>query len=104
KEPIVENLIHFEKGKAVGNWRDSVSGCGLTKNGNMDRDARIAFDINASLVPASLKAIAEYYSDSGYGHLDNKLAGIAHAYFQQWDSHALNYFLASRTKGEVERA
>jgi hypothetical protein len=49
ENPIKENLIHLKEGEQVGEWRDSNNGLG---------GGRIPYDVNAALIPASLRAIA----------------------------------------------
>jgi hypothetical protein len=46
---IKENLIHLKDGEGVGQWRDSGNGLG---------GGRIPYDVNTSLMPAGLRAIA----------------------------------------------
>ena len=47
QNPSVTNLIGFRPGESVGNWRDSNEGLGF---------GFYPFDVNAALVPASLRA------------------------------------------------
>lgn len=48
--PIYQNLVGLRPGEKVGEWRDSEDGLG---------GGKYPFDVNAALVPGSLKAILE---------------------------------------------
>ncbi len=81
ERPGIETLIHLRDGEQVGEWRDSEEGLG---------GGRIPFNVNASLVPAALRAAARLYEsdalrDAGAGADARRLAGAwasARAHFE----------------------
>ena len=83
RDPSRGNLITLKPGYSVGEWRDSEHGLG---------GGRYPYDVNAVLVPAALKAVAELL-DSGLlapylGRGDQALfAGAAHV-AEVWRSQA----------------
>jgi hypothetical protein len=54
-DPRAGNLVSIKAGRMTGNWRDSEQGLGR---------GRLAFDVNAALIPAALAAAADIH-DAG---------------------------------------
>src|SRR5262249_19434244 len=56
--PSAQSLVAIGKGLSVGNWRDSNEGLGK---------GRFAYDVNAALVPAALRAAERLYATPPFG-------------------------------------
>ncbi|KAK7036505.1 hypothetical protein VNI00_011702 [Paramarasmius palmivorus] len=84
------NLLAFRPGEPVGNWRDSNAGTGY---------GTIPFDVNAVLVPASLRATASLVER---GLLD-KLLVPAGRVAQVWEENAPKFFEVSVEANEAEK-
>lgn len=57
-DPRATNLVALKPGVSVGNWRDSDDGLG---------GGRYAYDVNAALVPAALRAAERFYRSGWLG-------------------------------------
>jgi hypothetical protein len=77
--PSQSNLVRI-RDATVGNWRDSNAGLGYGK---------FPFDVNAALVPAALRAIAQL---AQAGILPGNYTSLATVYATTWESQASQYF------------
>ena len=78
----MDNLIHLRDGQIVGEWRDSTYGIG---------GARIPYDVNTALMPASLRAIAKL-SRAGFYPSYLNWSSLADEYAQIWEDFTLQFF------------
>ena len=78
----LDNLIQLRADQIVGEWRDSTYGIG---------GARIPYDVNTALVPASLRAIARL-TRAGYYPSYGNWSALADDYAQTWEDKTLQYF------------
>ncbi|KAI1770970.1 carbohydrate-binding module family 52 protein [Hypoxylon cercidicola] len=91
QSPVKDNLIHLNKGQAVGQWRDSPNGLG---------GGRIPYDVNAALVPAALKAVASLSSSGVFpSHADWDAIASKRATF--WEDNTLSFFQVNITAEEA---
>ncbi|KAI2469056.1 carbohydrate-binding module family 52 protein [Annulohypoxylon bovei var. microspora] len=91
QSPVKENLIHLNKGQAVGQWRDSGNGLG---------GGRVPYDVNTALVPAALKSIASLSTNGFFpSHLDWET--VANKRAVVWEDNTLSFFQVNIT---AERA
>ena len=74
--PSQGNLVRI-RDPVVGNWRDSAAGLGY---------GIFPFDVNAALVPAALRAIAQL---SQAGILPGNYTSLATVYAGVWESQAI---------------
>lgn len=81
-DPKVASLLNFRPGQPVGNWRDSNQGTGY---------GPIPFDVNAVLVPASLRATARL-ARAGILFQNDTLADLADSMAQVWEEKASGFF------------
>jgi hypothetical protein len=84
-----QNLIHLKSKEIVGEWRDSTFGLG---------GGRIPFDVNAALVPAALRAIAELANMTGIFPDSTPYSNwstIAASRAQIWEDETLQFFEVS---------
>lgn len=82
----IENMISLDDGLPTGNWRDSVLGLGM---------GRIPFDINTSLVPAALRAIAalsRQFNETLYGVHAANWSTYADQNADVWEDKTLPFF------------
>lgn len=80
------NLIHLKEGHETGAWRDSIYGLG---------GGRIPFDVNVSLAPAALRAIASLarlFGAKVFGEHARDWVVLADQYAQVWEDHTLEFF------------
>ena len=81
--PRASNLVGIKSGRMTGNWRDSEMGLGK---------GRYAYDVNAALVPAALRAAARLFDSKlldEYLDADARRAlSRANEYAGVWASHA----------------
>ena len=88
-----DNLIHLRDGEIVGEWRDSTYGIG---------GARIPYDVNTALVPASLRAIAQL-TDAGFYPSYSNWSGMANEYAQIWEDETLQFFEVTVPQAEAQQ-
>ena len=88
-----ENLIHLREGQIVGQWRDSTYGIG---------GARIPYDVNTALVPASLRAIAQL-TRAGFYPAYTNWSALADEYAQVWEDSTLQFFEVSVAKSLAQQ-
>ncbi|OTA92166.1 hypothetical protein M434DRAFT_75054, partial [Hypoxylon sp. CO27-5] len=96
QSPVKENLIHLNKGQAVGQWRDSGNGLG---------GGRIPYDVNTALVPAALKSIASL-SGKGFFPSYPDWDKVASKRATFWEDNTLSFFQVNitveKSRGLVE--
>ncbi|KAI0886689.1 carbohydrate-binding module family 52 protein [Annulohypoxylon maeteangense] len=92
QSPVKENLIHLNKGQAVGQWRDSGNGLG---------GGRIPYDVNTALVPAALRSIASL-SNNGFfpSHVDWETVAGKRAVV--WEDNTLSFFQVNITAEKAQ--
>lgn len=88
EDPSASNLVRI-RDATVGNWRDSNAGLGYGK---------FAFDVNAALVPAALRAIAQLAQG---GLLPGNYTSVATVYAATWESQASQYFAFNVSNGNA---
>jgi hypothetical protein len=90
--PIKENLVHLRQDESAGDWRDSGNGLG---------GGRTPYDVNAALVPASLRAIAAL-GRAGFfpDHPDWK--STADQYAQIWEDETLHFFEVNVSQADAK--
>jgi hypothetical protein len=88
-----DNLIHLRDGQIVGQWRDSTYGIG---------GARIPYDVNTALVPASLRAIAQL-TDAGFYPSYSNWSALATEYAQIWEDETLQFFQVTVPQPEAQQ-
>jgi hypothetical protein len=89
----IDNLIHLREGQIVGEWRDSTYGIG---------GARIPYDVNTALVPASLRAIAQL-TRAGFYPSSLNWSVLADEYAQVWEDNTLQFFEVVVPKAEAQQ-
>jgi len=77
-----DNLIHLYPDQIVGQWRDSTYGIG---------GARIPYDVNTALMPASLRAIGQL-TRAGYYPTYSNWSSLADTYAKIWEDNTLPFF------------
>ena len=87
-----DNLIHLRDGQIVGEWRDSTFGIG---------GARIPYDVNTALVPASLRAIAQL-TEAGFYPSYSNWSHLANQYAQIWEDETLKFFKVNIAQAEAQ--
>lgn len=96
KNPVADNMIKLHEGHMVGEWRDSNEGLG---------DGRIAFNVNAVLVPAALHAVTRL-ADSGLLKPYQQKAdfSMATTLAAVWSKKAGEFFTVTVAKKEAQKA
>jgi hypothetical protein len=88
------HLISLLPGEKVGDWRDSSLGLGK---------GITPYSLNASLVPAALRAAAQLYSLPAFGASVEK-AALANAYALKWETEAANFFKVTVPQSKATEA
>lgn len=88
-----KDLIHFEEGELIGEWRDSTVGNGFGK---------VSYGVNCALVPAHLRACATLLSMDEFGG-DLTRANQAQELADVWLQYAHQFFQCNYGAAEVEQ-
>lgn len=87
-------LVALLGDRAYGQWRDSNEGLG---------GGRYPFDVNVSLVPAALEAVARLYRSGLLGAEEKRTAAEAERMARVWNDKAMGYFRVELSAGSARR-
>jgi hypothetical protein len=117
ENPVYQNLISFNPGEVVGDWRDSGNGHGATTDQEEqllkeqgvlhDRTAsggRYSFGVNVGLVPSALRLASEILNRQDLGVYEPSVAQKARANFNAWNSYARPLFALTVSADDVTQS
>jgi hypothetical protein len=95
QNPTYKNLIRLHAGHSTGQWRDSEIGLG---------GGVYPFDVNAGIVPGTLKILAEIYGSRSHEFADAATARYLESATQVWSTKVLPLFMVKIPANELQAA
>lgn len=92
KNPVYKNLIRLKQGHTTGQWRDSEIGLG---------GGVYPFDVNAAIVPGTLRLLADVYGMRENGFYNIETARGLEAATEVWSTKVLPMFMVKVPASEL---